>query len=263
MAQLICALFRQSWYELAHKYLQPIELLELYEAAFRFEFYDEEPHFSSQQAAILFDSFRETIVADKAKAIARAERNRKNGSLGGRPKNPNGFFGLAYNNNNNNNNNNNISFSQTTENEGKDKQKEIFCIYLSFFERGFANVEEEYLRFNSYYSARGWTDRAGNAIKSRIALANLWETKQRSSQMAANRAFYCQLLKASQTLSLPLIGDYLGLFINEHDKSIIIRFKCQETAMLFDEQVTPKIIKFLPSDDNKKPFNLSFQIMSQ
>lgn len=235
--------------------MQPLERLQLYEASFRYAFFEEEPTNLSDKASIIFDTIKEGLLSDKSKYAERVERNRKNGSLGGRPKNPVGFSGLPIYNNNNNNNNN-ISISNNEE-----KEKETFCIYLNFFERGCENVEEEYVKFISYYDARGWVDRSGLAIKSRTALAVGWQINKISEQTAANRAFYAQLLKAAQTHALPLVCDFLGFFIDNTKHSILIRFKRQQTAIMFDEQVLPKVIKFLPTYENKS-YTMSYQVLN-
>lgn len=272
MENKICALFRQSWYEVAKKHLNDAERLQLYEAAFCYEFYEQEPSGLPVHLSVIFDMIRDDIDADRAKIIERRERNRLNGAKGGRPasnktkqettesntnpNNPDGYSGVSYTNTNTSTNN--ILSLQKESNEKIEKYK----IFLCFFEKGIVNYSAEYDRFIAYYTARGWKDKAGNAIENKSALAKLWESKGTSEQTASSRAYYISLLKSTKTHSLPLISDFLGCIIAQDSREVIIRYKTKEAAILFDNEVAPSIMRFIPRDDQDKPYRLSYQVLN-
>lgn len=84
----LCALIRQTWYEAAKRNLSDAERLSFYEVCFAYEFTGVEPTRQScpySSVLLMFDMVKVDLTKDKEKAMKIAERNRANGSLGGRP----------------------------------------------------------------------------------------------------------------------------------------------------------------------------------
>lgn len=88
MEAKMCALIRQTWFEAAVRNLSDPERLAFYEACFKYEFTGEMPSRQScpySSVLLMFDMVKVDLAADAEKARRIAERNRANGSLGGRP----------------------------------------------------------------------------------------------------------------------------------------------------------------------------------
>ena len=84
----MCALIRQTWYEAAVRNLSDAERLCFYEVCFAYEFNDIEPTRQScpySSVLLMFDMVKQDLARDAEKARRISERNRANGSLGGRP----------------------------------------------------------------------------------------------------------------------------------------------------------------------------------
>lgn len=84
----LCALIRQTWFEAAKNNLSDSERLAFYEVCFTYEFTGEVPTRKScpySTVLLMFDMVKADLTADAEKARKIAERNRLNGSLGGRP----------------------------------------------------------------------------------------------------------------------------------------------------------------------------------
>lgn len=87
----MCALIRQTWYEAAVRNLSDAERLAFYEVCFAFEFSGIEPNRKScpySSVLLMFDMVKQDLSRDAEKAARITERNRANGSLGGRPVRP-------------------------------------------------------------------------------------------------------------------------------------------------------------------------------
>lgn len=88
----LCALIRQTWYEAAVRNLSDQERLAFYEVCFAYEFTGVEPTRKScpySSVLLMFDMVKLDLAKDAEKARKITERNRMNGSLGGRPANCN------------------------------------------------------------------------------------------------------------------------------------------------------------------------------
>lgn len=84
----MCALIRQTWYEAAKRNLSDAERLSFYEVCFAYEFAGVEPTRQScpySSVLLMFDMVKIDLAKDAEKAKRIQERNRLNGSLGGRP----------------------------------------------------------------------------------------------------------------------------------------------------------------------------------
>lgn len=84
----LCALIRQTWYEAAVRNLSDAERLCFYEVCFAYEFNEIEPTRKScpySSVLLMFDMVKQDLARDAEKARRISERNRANGSLGGRP----------------------------------------------------------------------------------------------------------------------------------------------------------------------------------
>lgn len=104
MSKRLSAIMRQTWREAAQRNLSPMERLAFYEACFDYEFYNNLPNETilGKSAALMFDMIKPELDDDKEKLERIRERNRQNGSLGGRPAgkkvpNPLGFYETQQN----------------------------------------------------------------------------------------------------------------------------------------------------------------------
>lgn len=82
------AIIRQSWYEAAVRNLSDAERLSFYEVCFAYEFNEIVPTRQScpySSVLLMFDMVKQDLARDAEKARNISERNRANGSLGGRP----------------------------------------------------------------------------------------------------------------------------------------------------------------------------------
>lgn len=108
MTKRVSAIMRQTWYEAAKRNLSVDERVAFFEAVFDYQFYDENPARSKvgDKGLLMFDMIRDELAEDKDKYRRMVERNRTNGSAGGRPvgqnmqqktTNPVGFLGTHSN----------------------------------------------------------------------------------------------------------------------------------------------------------------------
>lgn len=225
-----CALIRQTWYESAKKNLKQEERLAFYEACFDFEFYGHELDrekcpFSS--VMLLFDMVRYNIISDRDKADRIAERNRRNGMQGGRPrretqadnletqenpKNPSGYSGLplhytTQHNTTPHKKKPSLSFSILHTDEQK---YENFYFLFIFFARGVVDPIGERERFMDYYKARGWCVAKDVPATDKIALCKSWKSKDTSEVLIQARAPWVKILQAIDAEDDVLITQFVA-----------------------------------------------------
>lgn len=107
MTKRISAIMRQTWYEAAKRNLAGDERLAFYEAVYDYCFLGEQPQRTKtgDKGLLMFDMIRAELDDDKEKLQRIQERNRVNGSRGGRPiqireqniTNPVGYLGFNEN----------------------------------------------------------------------------------------------------------------------------------------------------------------------
>lgn len=269
MSTKICALMRQTWYETAKRNLPAEERLRFYESIFEYEFDDVEPAEDIPFGAkLLFDMIRNDIDTDKQKALERAERNRRNGMAGGRPKvtednesNNNrvgslGSSGSAYTLHN-------TTLQDTTQQSDSEDTHSRFCVALNFFERGCSTPVPEMERFWGYYAGLGWKTKNGADVIDRIALAKAWQLPDCSAASIKRRAPWVDLLRKSGATELCLISDYVSMKRDLKTKTVSIVFLDEATQILFDTKYIQKLWQWFPVDEDGKHYKLEYTVMQQ
>lgn len=217
-----CALMRQTWYEAAKANMKSEPRLALYEAIFNYSFYDEVPNREKcpfSEVLLMFDTVKFAIEQDKAKADAVAERNRRNGLKGGRPrantepnpvgfgenpKKPSGLTGFPYTyTNTNTSTHTNVSVHTDFELYQK------FLILLHFFAIGVKDAAKEVQLFYDYYTARGWTVAKDTPVLDRLALARAWRPREIVPDLIQARAPYVEFLRAIDCEEQVLVNDFV------------------------------------------------------
>ena len=264
----ICALIRQTWYEAAKRNLKPDERLRFYEICFEYEFDDIEPTGDIPLASkLMFDMVRHDIDEDKERAQARSERNRINGSLGGRPKitegnkteeNQVGSFGFSRNPNT-------IQY-KTIQNNTEQCENEdahaLFSICLLFFERGCSDPVQQAQLFWNYYAAQGWKTKSGGDIVDRMSLAKAWRLKDCSAAVMKKRLPYIDLMRKAQPTELDLISDFVDMVRDGSEKKVTITLQKQSTAILLDNKYMPALMQWIPKDEDGNSFALAYRCIS-
>lgn len=271
MKPKLCAIMRQSWYETARKKLSPEERLKFYELCYDFEFYGEEPSEEEEEStavAVLFDMIKEDLREDIAKYQRIAERNRINGSRGGRKnsdtinpeepretqKNPEGLQSTIYNN------------TSYKEKECKEKDTHTqFLIALSFFCRGCLSPVEQMEKFWNYYKAIGWKNKNGLPFVDKMALANAWQLPECSKAIILARQKYAKALEIiskniTNETEFVLISEFIALSINNQTKSIVITYKTVEPVTILEKFVRFLVDTWAPKDSEGKLYNLSYEV---
>lgn len=248
----VSAIFRQSWYEAARDFLNDKERLQFYEMCFNYQFFGTEPQretINSNAIAAMFAMVKPVLFADREKAIKVVQRNRQNGSRGGRPpkdytnqqevttsnanletqENPVGFFGKAYTNtiyNIQQTKNNSVCVQKESENFGeieKDTHTK-FLICLVFFENGSPDCLKEGAKFWNYYAARNWELPNSGPIRNVEAVAKAWRIEGANSDIATQRRQFASLVRFMYTQTqehfFPLLSDYVTTQTNPEKKVV-------------------------------------------
>lgn len=270
MQDKICALIRQTWYETAKKNMQAGERLRFYEMCLEYEFNDVLPDDDAPFAArLLFDMVRADIDADKIKAKARAERSRRNGAAGGRPKvtpinngeeNPENPVGYLKPDNTN------TSTQQTPEHNKRESFDSedahlFFNVALLFFEKGCSSPCEEANTFWHYYEAMGWKTKGGGDIVDRLALAKAWRLSDCSRQAMRNRAPYADLMHKANPVETVLLADFVSMVRDASAETVEIVFQERATAILLDKKYMPALKQWIPRRDDGSPYALKYQAL--
>ena len=262
----ICALLRQTWYETAKRNLKPEERLRFYETIFEYEFEDMAPAEDLPFGArLLFDMVKDDIDSDKERAQERRARARENGSKGGRPivtvgntaennpKKPAGLSGFL----------NTVQYNTVPNKTGQECSEDShtrFLIALDFFERGCSAPLDELEKFWGYYASLGWKTKTGADIVDRLALARAWRLADCSAASMKRRAPWVDLLRKSGAVELKLIGDFVDIKRNATKNTLEITLIEQSTAILFDNTYLPKLLQWIPKDQNGKRFNVVYKV---
>lgn len=274
MNNKICALIRQTWYETAKKNLQAADRLRFYEICLEYEFYGQEPDPDAPfSARLLFDMVRADIDGDKAKAAARAERSRANGTRGGRPKvteinktedNPVGFSGTQktciykhkYTTNTN-------TQQKETDVENEDTHT-FFNVCLLFFEKGCSDPCGEANTFWHYYEAMGWKTKGGGEVVDRFALAKAWRLNDCSRIAMRKRADWAKALHLANATETCLISEFVDMVKDGANYRVDITFTTQEPAMIFEKNYVQRVAsRWLPVTPDGKYFDLTYHALQQ
>lgn len=234
--------------------------LAFYEACFDYEFYGRKPEegfamFSD--ASLMFDMVVDTLESDMSKAENIAQRNRRNGMLGGRPRksenlpenapetqNPEkpsetqsdsvGYFGVSttlHNTTLQTTKKNSLSMAKA-KNRHKDIEKyDFFRVMFVFFYSGAVNPQAEAEKFYNYYAARDWMVGRGQHVRDKVALAKTWEIKDVNAGLISARQMYSGLIEAIDPEEPELLQDFIAMIKDEEHKKIILRFVNGNRAM--------------------------------
>lgn len=276
MENKICALIRQTWYETAKKNLQPADRLRFYELCFEYEFNgmvpDEDAPFG---AKLLFDMVRHDIESDKAKALARAERARRNGANGGRPpkaseqlpesniisktqQNPVGSE-KSYNIDSITQHNTTTT-KESVENEDTHT---FFAVCLNFFERGCSQPVEEANTFWGYYESLGWKTKNGGDIVDRLALARAWRLKDCSKAAMRNRMAYADLMHKADPVEVCLIQDFVSMVRDVATETVKIVFEEQRSILILEHKYMPALRQWIPKRQDGTNYELTYSYIQQ
>lgn len=275
MATMICALMRQTWYETIKKNLEPGDRLRFYEMCYEFEFYGYEPTNDLPiSCRIMFDMVRNDLIADRSRALAKAERARQNGALGGRPKiteenseannpeKPSRFFSeprkpvIQLQNS---------TEQDSTEQRERDRENEdthtFFSVCLDFFERGCSAPIDEAKTFWGYYESTGWKTKGGADIVDRIALAKAWRLKDCSRSLMRKRLDYAKMLRSIGAYEVVLIEDFVELHRYPDKKIVEITFETKTPALIMESKYLSKLGKWMPVDQDGNYYALEYKIL--
>lgn len=264
-------MIRQTWYETAKKNLNEPERLRFYEICLEYEFFDILPNEDAPFAArLLFDMVKNDIDNDKEKIRERAERARSNGAAGGRPKNktesndenenpknPVGFSGSAYT----------LQYTKTNNTTKQDFMSSnedthaFFCCCLVFFDRGASDPVGEGETFWNYYEARGWKTTNGAEVVDRVALARAWRVKDCSALAMKKRLVYSDLMHKAHPTEPVLLSDFVECTRNNTTKKVQIKVLHQSTAILLDNKYLQDLRRWMPVDEEGKPFELEYSVI--
>lgn len=266
---------RQTWYETVKKNLQPGDRLRFYEMCYEFEFYGYEPGEDLPiSCRLMFDMVRNDLIADRSRAIAKAERARQNGALGGRPKiteenseannpeKPSRFFEeprkpvIQLQNS---------TEQDSTEQKERDRENEdthtFFSVCLDFFERGCSAPVEEARTFWGYYESTGWKSKGGADIVDRIALAKAWRLKDCSRSLMRKRLDYAKMLRSIGAHEVQLIEDFVELHRYPTEKAVQVTFETKTPALILETKYLSKLEKWMPVDQDGNRYELRYQIL--
>lgn len=256
---------RQTWYEAAKKNLRQEERTAFYEACFEYEFYAKIPDRETcpfGSVLMLFDMVRDDLTHDVEKSNRIAERNRRNGMLGGRParENPNGTednptnpvgsSGLPLYNYNNNNNNKKKSSSFSIPHKNTQKY-ENFLFLLIFFQRGCGDPFQERERFVNYYQARGWNVSKDMPAVDKVALAKSWKPQDMDEIRRSNRATWCSILRGIDAEDDCLIAEYEDM--RQGASEWRIKLSGLEAYNLLESKYLRGMYELLPKGEDGKP----------
>lgn len=269
MAQKLCALIRQTWYEAAKRNLKPEERVRFYEMCLEFEFYGNEPDEDAPFASrLLFDMVKNDLESDRTRAKERSERNRLNGLRGGRPKittdntqeeNPqkaSGFLGKPIYTEQNNTEQNRTKESDDS-NETEDSHM-FFSVCMNFFDRGTADAVGEATKFWNYYAALGWKTAGGGAVVDKLALARAWRLPDISKAAIRSRLAYSTFLHKSGATETALISDFVSMVRDNSKKVVTLGLVNRATAMLIERKYLKYLAEDIPQDENGQKFGLTY-----
>ena len=270
MASKICALIRQTWYETAKKNLPAGDRLRFYEMCLEYEFFGNLPGEDVPFGAkLLFDMVRDDIERDKAKAAERAERNRRNGMAGGRPKvteqntddqNPQKPSGISGNPIYNNTTQYTTLHNNETDVSGNEDTHMFFSVCLNFFERGCSDPVGTANTFWNYYESLGWKTKNGGEIVDRYALAKAWRLNDCSRVAMRNRAAYADLMHKANPVEIQLLGDFVAMERLKDSRRVVITFQHRETAILLDHHYMPALQQWIPTDEAGR-YDLEYKVL--
>lgn len=209
------AYFREEWLDKATQLLpNPADRALFYEMLMQRAFGRQVVQCNNPVVVAMYTMAESAIAADIAKYDAKCERNRANAlSKASRtqshPVAASGSDGTqsqpststsTSTSTNTSTNTNTTSISQ----DEQSREREIYSIYYTLFNRGALNVQEEFNLFWNYYEALGWRNNKGAQIVSKVSAASMWRMQGDTCLNIAERQSWARAFKTC-AISSPLI----------------------------------------------------------
>lgn len=211
------AYFREEWLDKATQLLpDPGDRALFYEMLMQRAFGRQVVQCNNPVVVAMYTMAESAIAADIAKYDAKCERNRENalkrvaasGNQSQRvvasgsesqPSQPSTSTSTSTSTNT-------TTTTSTTSlsQDEKSREREIYSIYYTLFNRGALNVQEEFNLFWNYYEALGWRNNKGAQIISRISAASMWRMQGDTCANLAERQSWARAFK-SCAITSPLI----------------------------------------------------------
>ena len=209
------AYFREEWLDKATQLLpDPADRALFYEMLMQRAFGRQVVQCNNPVVVAMYTMAESAIAADIAKYDAKCERNRANAlSKSNRTQShPVAASGSentqsqpSTSTSTNTNTNTNTSSSTTSISQDEhSREKEIYSIYYTLFNRGALNVQEEFNLFWNYYEALGWKNNKGAQIVSKVSAASMWRMQGDTCLNMAERQSWARAFK-NCAITSPLI----------------------------------------------------------
>lgn len=209
------AYFREEWLDKAIQLLpDPADRALFYEMLMQRAFGRQVVQCNNPVVVAMYTMAESAIAADIAKYDAKCERNRANAlSKSNRTRSqPLAASGsdctqsqpsTSSNSNTSTSSNTNTSTTSISQDE-QSREREIYSIYYTLFNRGALNVQEEFNLFWNYYEALGWKNNKGAQIVSKVSAASMWRMQGDTCLNIAERQSWARAFKTCAITS-PLI----------------------------------------------------------
>lgn len=209
------AYFREEWLDKATQLLpDPADRALFYEMLMQRAFGRQVVQCNNPVVVAMYTMAESAIAADIAKYDAKCERNRANAlSKSSRThslpvaasgtESTQSLPSTSTNKNPSTNTNPSTSTTSISQDE-QSREKEIYLIYYTLFNRGALNVQEEFNLFWNYYDALGWKNNKGAAIVSKASAASMWRMQGEVCANLAERQSWARAFKTCAITS-PLI----------------------------------------------------------
>ena len=209
------AYFREEWLDKATQLLpNPADRALFYEMLMCRAFGRQISQCNNPVVVAMFTMAESAIAADIEKYEAKCERNRANAlaksnrtqshplaATGCETTQPHPSTSTSTSTSTN------TSTSTSTTSISQDEQsreREIYSIYYTLFNRGALNVQEEFNLFWNYYEALGWRNNKGAQIVSKVSAASMWRMQGDTCINMAERQSWARAFKTCAITS-PLI----------------------------------------------------------
>ena len=201
------AYFREEWLDKAMQLLpNPADRALFYESLMARAFGRELPTCTNPIVSAMYVMAESAIAADIAKYDAKCKRNRANAlSRTNRTQpHPIAASGSDCTQSQPSTNSNTTTSTTSISQDEASREREIYSIYYTLFNRGALNVQEEFNLFWNYYEALGWRNNKGAQIVSKVSAASMWRMQGDTCLNMAERQSWARAFKTCAITS-PLI----------------------------------------------------------
>lgn len=209
------AYFREEWLDKATQLLpDPADRALFYEMLMQRAFGRDIVQCNNPIVVAMYTMAESAIAADITKYDAKCERNRANAlSKSSRTQSHPVAASGSENTQSQPSTNTSTSTSTSTSTntnttsisqDEQSREREIYSIYYTLFNRGALNVQEEFNLFWNYYEALGWRNNKGAQIVSKVSAASMWRMQGDTCINMAERQSWARAFKTCAITS-PLI----------------------------------------------------------